>query len=117
VKAAVFKLPHHGAKNGWFTQISAELTRCQPEDVIVVSAGGGAHHPHPTVWNYWAATGKKLAGTWNPASQPARGRIGGWAADGLDAVSRPLVNNASRDITVAVGRDGTVTVNTADSQE
>ncbi len=108
VKASVLKIPHHGAKDAWHPRLAKDLTRCQPDDVIVFSASGNTNHPNGAVWQYWQATGKKLATTWS-SPLPVQGGIGGWARHSFDAAAAPLAEPQPRDIEISVPESGQVT--------
>ena len=107
VQASVLKVPHHGAKNGWFPEIADRLTRCDPNDHIIFSANG-SHHPQVDVFNAWRGTGKRILTTWamDPAQPP--GSFGGWASDAVNAVSEEIVDYVPRDVVVTIHSDGRI---------
>ena len=104
-------IPRHGALDGWFQGIAESLTRCAPEDTLIVSAGGSLHHPHPDVRAYWLNTGKRLVATYSADPQP-KPPIGGSAAIAVEAVARPLRTYEPQDVTVAISPDGHLAVST-----
>jgi hypothetical protein len=111
-RASIVKISHHGALDGWFQGIAESLTRCAPEDTLIVSAGGTLHHPHPDVRAYWLNTGKRLVATYSADPQP-KPPIGGSAAIAVEAVARPLRTYVPQDVTVAISPDGHLAVSTS----
>lgn len=87
VRASVLKVPHHGAKNACFEGMSALLTRCDPSDVIVISAAGGVHHPNPSVSKHWADSGKRVVGTWENVAMPSPSPSSDWTTTIIDSVA------------------------------
>lgn len=89
VLASVLKVPHHAARNAWFPLMSEALTRCKPEDVIVISASGGVHHPNAEVLAFWQSTRKRVVATYDPAPVPPAPLLPGLAGVIAAQVARP----------------------------
>ena len=108
VKASVLKVAHHGASNGWYPELAERLTNCDPGNVIVFSANG-SQHPDPEVAKKWGQTGKQIATTWVPSgARAASADFGGWAADGINAVSDPAIECPPQDVVVTIDAAGNV---------
>lgn len=106
VRAVVMKASHHAAKNGWYQHIATDLMRCQPADILVISAAGGAHHPNAAVRAYWGGTGKRIEETFIGPSLPvaplAAGPVGAVAA----TVARSPGTRTPRDVIVSISPAG-----------
>lgn len=110
IKASVFKVPHHGAKNAWFQEVSDLFTLCDKDDVIVFSASGDEKHPHRKVTEYWRETGKRLYGTWAEIEAPSPTSAESWALDSISDIVQPLNEREPRDIVVVITDNGEITI-------
>jgi beta-lactamase superfamily II metal-dependent hydrolase len=110
IKASILKIPHHGAKDAWFPQVSDIFTSCNKEDIIVFSAAGDERHPHPEVREYWSETGKRVYGTWAEIRESESKGIGTWALDSIADIAQPLGYREPTDIVVLINKDGLISV-------
>jgi hypothetical protein len=110
ILASVLKAPHHGATNGWFDEMNHVFMRCQPDDVIVISAAGGIHHPNHNVMSYWQNTGKRIRTTYSAAPTPTQTLLPGVAGTLANSIARTSGNKMPCDVTVEIAANGLITV-------
>ncbi len=116
-QASMLKVPHHGAADGLFDEISETLMRDSNNDVVAFSASGSDMHPHPSVWKYWTETNKRIAATWTGNADPSESVSSGATAHLVDQCTRPICESRPRDVLITVPSSGNIAVEYLDSDD